>query len=140
MQVLETLKKHQLLANINKFEFSQNSLLYIGYVIGGVKLKIDLSNMEAIMKWLVPINCTKVWSFVGETRYLQKFIASFLAVVAPLHAIIVGSRSFQWGKNQHNAFDELKIVGTRAEPGFNTTTTHQQNPKYRPFWKHLRSR
>jgi hypothetical protein len=32
------------------------------------------------------------------------------------------------------------IVGTGADPRFNATTTHQQNPNYRPFRQHLRSR
>jgi hypothetical protein len=41
----------------------------------------------AIMKWLVPINLIEVRSFVGASQYLQKFIASFSVVDAPLHAI-----------------------------------------------------
>jgi hypothetical protein len=32
MQVLETLKKHQLLANLNKCEFAQHYLVYLEYV------------------------------------------------------------------------------------------------------------
>jgi hypothetical protein len=67
MQVLETLKKHHLLANIKKCKFSQQSLVYMGYVIGGGELKIDISKMEAIMKWSIPTNCTNVGSFFGET-------------------------------------------------------------------------
>jgi hypothetical protein len=114
MQVLETLKKHQLLANLKKCEFSQQSLVYLGYVIGGGELKIDPTKMEAIMKWPVPTNCTEVRSFVGETQYLWKFIASFSVVVAPLHAITMGSKSFQWGKNQQKAFDEMKINISQA--------------------------
>jgi hypothetical protein len=39
---------------------------------------------------------------------LQKFIASFSTVVAPLHTITVGSKRFQWEKNKENAFDEMK--------------------------------
>ena len=31
-------------------------------------------------------------------------------------------------------------VGTGADPGFNTSITHQQNPNYWPFQKHLWSR
>jgi hypothetical protein len=31
-------------------------------------------------------------------------------------------------------------VGTGENPGFNATTTHQQNPNYRPFRQHLRRR
>jgi hypothetical protein len=55
--------------------------------------------MEVTMKCPVPTNCTKFRSFVGVAQYLQKFIASFSTVVAPLHTITMGSKSFQWGKN-----------------------------------------
>jgi hypothetical protein len=41
-------------------------------------------------------------------QYLRKFIASFLVVAKPLHAIKMGSESFQWVKNQCKAFDEIK--------------------------------
>jgi hypothetical protein len=33
-----------------------------------------------------------------------------------------------------------RCVGTGVDPGFNASTTHQQNPNYRPFKKHLQSR
>jgi hypothetical protein len=29
------------------------------------------------------------------------------------------------------------IVGTGADPGFNASTVHQQNPNYQPFRQHL---
>jgi hypothetical protein len=32
------------------------------------------------------------------------------------------------------------FVGTGADPGFNPTTMHQQNPNYRSFWQHMRRR
>jgi len=41
MQVLEILKKYQLLANLKKCEFAQQSLVYLEYVIGGGEVKID---------------------------------------------------------------------------------------------------
>jgi hypothetical protein len=50
MQVLKTPKKHQLLDNLNKCEFSLYSLVYFRYVIGGGELKIDSTKMEAIIK------------------------------------------------------------------------------------------
>jgi len=97
-QVLETLKKHQLLANLKKCDFVQQSLVYLGYVIGGGELKIDPSKMEAIMKWSVPTNVTKVRSFIGVAQYLRKFIATFSVVTTPFHATIASGKSFQWGK------------------------------------------
>ena len=71
-------------------------------------MKIDPSKMEAIMKWSVPTNVTEVRSFIGATQYLRKFIASFLAVATPLHAITTSGKSFQWGKGQQKAFNVLK--------------------------------
>jgi hypothetical protein len=78
--------------------------VYLGYVIGGWELKIDPAKMEAIIKWPVPTNVTEVRSFVRETQYLRKFVASFSVVTAPLCTITVGGKSFQWGKNQHKDF------------------------------------
>jgi hypothetical protein len=72
-------------------------------------LKIDPSKMEAIMKWSFPTNCIEVKRFVGKTQYLWKFIASFSVVAALLHAITTCNKSFQWGKIQQNAFDDLEI-------------------------------
>jgi hypothetical protein len=83
--------------------------VYLGHVIGGGELKIDPTKMEVIIKWLVPTNFTEVSSFFGATRYFRKFIASFSIVDSLLHTITVGSESFQWGKNQKKAFDEMKI-------------------------------
>jgi hypothetical protein len=37
----------------------------------------------------------------------------------------------------HVADHVSKGVGTGENPGFNASTVHQQNPKYRPFWQHL---
>lgn len=42
-KVLETLRKHKLLANIKKREFSEQSLINLGYVIGRGELKINLA-------------------------------------------------------------------------------------------------
>jgi hypothetical protein len=65
-----TLKKHQLLDNLKKCEFTQQPLVYFGYVINGGELKINPTNMEAIIKWSVPTNVIEVRSFVGTTLYL----------------------------------------------------------------------
>jgi len=39
---------------------------------------------------------------------MRKFIASFLMVATPFHAIVTSGMSFQCGKGQHRAFKELK--------------------------------
>jgi hypothetical protein len=74
--------------------------VYLGYAIGGGELRIDFTEMEAIIKCLVPSNVTKVRIFFGETQYLGKLMASFLVVVVPLHGITRCGECFHWGKNQ----------------------------------------
>ena len=63
-------------------------------MIGARELKINYAKMEAITKWLVLTNVTKVRIFVGVVQYLRKFIASFSMVVARLHAITTSGKSF----------------------------------------------
>jgi hypothetical protein len=108
MQVLETLKNCQLLTNLKNCEFSQYSLVYFGYVIIGGELKINPTNMDTIIKWIVTTNVNEIGIFVEVSQYLQKFILSFLVVVEPLHAIAISGKSFSWGKDHHKFFDEIK--------------------------------
>lgn len=107
-QVLETLKKHQPLENLKKCEFAQQSLVYLGYVIGGGEMNIDPSNMDSIMKWSVPTNVYEVRSFIVAAQYLRKFIASFSMVATLLHAIKASGKSFHWEKGKQRTFEELK--------------------------------
>lgn len=94
MHVLKTLKKHQILENHKKCGFEKYSLLYLGYVIGGGELKIDLAKIEAIMKWLMPTNVFEVKRYIGEAQYLREFIVSFFVVEALIHVIEMSSKSF----------------------------------------------
>jgi hypothetical protein len=42
--------------------------------------------------------------------------------------------SFRWfQKSQFQVSTMEPFFGTRVDPGFNATTTHQQNPNYQPF-------
>jgi hypothetical protein len=82
--------------------------VYLGYVINGGKLQINLAKMKFVIKLLDHTKVTKFRIFYGAAQYLWKFIATLLVVVAPLHAITVSSKSLQWVKNQQKDFDELK--------------------------------
>jgi hypothetical protein len=88
------------LANLKKCEFSQKSSVYLGYVIGGGEVKIDPTNIEAIIKLQVSTNVIEASIFFGIEKYLGKFISSFSKKIPPLHAIIMSNKIFQWGKNR----------------------------------------
>jgi hypothetical protein len=68
--VFEMLQKNGLLLNLKKCEFSQQHLIYIGFVVGDGELRLDSAKIKGILEWPRPNNVTEVWSFIGGTQYL----------------------------------------------------------------------
>ena len=50
-KVLDVLRKEQLFLKMSKCEFGKTFLLYLGHIVGGGELKIDLSKVEVILNW-----------------------------------------------------------------------------------------
>ena len=107
-QVLDVLRKEKLFLKLSKCEFGKTSLIYLGHIVGGGKLKIDPSKVKVILEWPNPNNVTEVRSFLGAAQYWRKFIANFSSIAAPLHAVTSVKQVFQWGGKQQKAFDTLK--------------------------------
>jgi hypothetical protein len=63
------LKKEKLCIKLSKFEFGKNSMVYLGYIVGNVQLKIDPAKVEVIEKWPKPTTSTEVRRFLGESQY-----------------------------------------------------------------------
>jgi len=85
--VLETLRKNKLISNLHKCEFKKTFLIYLGNMIGGGELRVDLENIVSITQWSIPTKMTKVRSFMGVAQYLRKFIVNFSTVATPLHTL-----------------------------------------------------
>nr|CAD1824730.1 unnamed protein product [Ananas comosus var. bracteatus] len=64
------LKEHQLRLNPKKCEFGKKSLVYLRFMVGGVKLQIDPGKVRAIKKWPRPKNVTEVQSFTDVCQYV----------------------------------------------------------------------
>jgi hypothetical protein len=86
-QVLDVLRKEKLFLKMSNCEFGKTSLIYLGRIVGGGKLKIDPSKVKVILEWPKPSNVTEVRSFLGAAQYWRKFIANFSSIAAPLHAV-----------------------------------------------------
>ncbi|MDZ7970879.1 MAG: reverse transcriptase family protein, partial [Nostoc sp. DedSLP03] len=86
-KVLKVLQKHQLKLNAKKCEFGKQTLVYLGFVIGGGELRIDPKKIEAILNWPRLKTVTEVRSFIGACQYVRKFIKHFSQIAAPLHSL-----------------------------------------------------
>jgi hypothetical protein len=67
--VFELLKKEKLYIKLSKCEFGKTSLVYLGYIVGNGKLKIDPTKVEFIVKWPKPTTATEVRIFLGAIQY-----------------------------------------------------------------------
>ena len=107
-KVLDVLRKEQLFLKMSKCEFGKKSLVYLGHIVGGGELKIDLSKVEVILNFPKPNTVTEVRSFLGATQYWRNFIANFSSIATPLHALISIKKVFHLGDLKRKQFDALK--------------------------------
>ena len=56
--MLDILKKEKLFLKMSKCEFGKATLVCLGHIVGGGKLKIDPSKVEAILNWPTPKTVT----------------------------------------------------------------------------------
>ena len=67
--------------------------MYLGHVVYDKGIQTDPKKVEAIQKWHIPTNITKVCSFLGFTNYYCTFINKYAQVAKPLYKLISGENA-----------------------------------------------
>ena len=75
--VLQCMREHKLYGKLSKFLFYQLRIHYLGHVISGEGIAVDLAKVEAIMEWPASTNVTEVCSFMGLAGYYRRFVEGF---------------------------------------------------------------
>nr|CAD1829814.1 unnamed protein product [Ananas comosus var. bracteatus] len=83
-KVFMLLEEHQLRLNPKKCEYGKQSLVYLGFVVGGGELQINLDKVRAFKEWPRPKNVTEVQSFMGACQYVRNLSGTFLSLL-PLY-------------------------------------------------------
>ena len=82
--VLERLAKARLFVDIEKCEFDQQEVKYLGMLIGVDGLKMDPAKIKTIMEWPTPRTVKEVLSFLGFANFYRRFIEKFSKLALPL--------------------------------------------------------
>ncbi|GKC54811.1 putative reverse transcriptase domain-containing protein, partial [Tanacetum coccineum] len=106
--VLELLKKEKLYAKFSKCELWLREVQFLGHVINGNGIHVDLSKIEAIKNWKAPRTPFKVRSFLGLAGYYRRFIENFSKIAKSLTILTQKCKTFDWGEEQELAFQTLK--------------------------------
>jgi predicted aspartyl protease len=109
--VMQRLNQAGLQLDINKCEFEQKQVKYLGYIIDTeIGVSVDPEKVAAIRNWQPPTTIRGVRGFIGFVNYYRDFIPAFSNVALPLTNLTKKDVPFQWTKECQAAFEYLKQV------------------------------
>jgi hypothetical protein len=107
--VMRRLQQEKLLVNLKKCSLLQTELIYLGFVISGNELKMDLEKVEVIRNWPSPRNVFEVRRFHGLASFYRKFIRNFSGIsAAMMDTMKKRHKVFHWTAEAERSFDLLK--------------------------------
>jgi hypothetical protein len=105
--MLQILREHDLYLNIDKCQFKQTEVDYLGVRVGGKKIQMEEAKVEKVKDWKPPRNIKEVHHFLGFTGYYQHFIKDYSAVARPLLELTKKTTQWHWEEPQQKAFESL---------------------------------
>ena len=111
-QLLQSMIKNGLRLSLKKCQLFKTNLVYMGneFVISQKNITVTplRSRTEAIIKIPTPCTPRQCKSFCGVVNYLALFCPDLQTLLKPIVALTRKGIPFQWGKEQEEAFQEVK--------------------------------
>ena len=111
--IFSILKSHQLFVKLEKCQFGQREIQYLGHVISNTGVPVDPDKITSMVGWPEPKSAKALHGFLGLTGYYRKFIKDFGKIAGPLTKMLKKD-SFSWSPPVEDAFQKLKEAMTRA--------------------------
>ena len=99
---------NDLFLKLEKCQFHQKEVEYLGVIVGNGQVKMDLVKVQGISKWPIPTTVRELHSFLGFGNYYKDFIANYSWIVHPLHELTKKTVQWHWDQPQQVAFNMLK--------------------------------
>ena len=110
--LLKVLLKNGLKISLRKCQLFKTELQYMGNIIfikdKRVCVKPLRNRMEAILKLEPPKMSKGCRCFTGLVIFLSMFCPELQKLLKPIHGLTRKGRHFIWGKEQQEAFEEIK--------------------------------
>ncbi|KAI2659363.1 Transposon Tf2-8 polyprotein [Labeo rohita] len=114
-QVLHKLRQYQLYLKLEKCEFHQSSVYFLGYNISAEGVHMDQKKIDAILNWPPPSNVKELQRFLGFANFYRRFIQGYSSITAPLTSLLRGKpKHLTWNPAAHEAFQHLKHLFSTA--------------------------
>ena len=106
--MLTILRKHNLYLNIDKCQFEQSEVNYLGVRVGKGQVKMEEVKVDKVKEWKPPHDVTQVQCFLGLTGYYHYFIQGYSQLARPLLNLTKKGAPWHYDDKQQRAFDILK--------------------------------
>jgi hypothetical protein len=105
--VLSKLREMNLYAKLEKCEFHQSQVEWVGYILSPTSISMDRKKIQTIIEWATPCILRDVQCFLGFANFYRIFIKNYSKIATPL-TCLTGKEIFSWNDQTQEAFDSLK--------------------------------
>ena len=107
-------KEQGIRLNKGKSEIRRDDITFIGHKITKDGLQADPEKIQGIDQMKRPINKEEIQTLQGTVNYLAKFMPHLSDVMKPIRDLTKQGVEFMWGRNQEDAFQEIKKLATAS--------------------------
>ncbi|MCH79693.1 Ty3/gypsy retrotransposon protein [Trifolium medium] len=111
--VLQVLQSNELYAKLSKCSFGQTEVDYLGHIVSGSGVHMDVNKIKDVLQWPTPTNIKQLRGFLGLTGYYRRFIKAYAHIAGPLTDILKKD-AFMWSQEAETTFNQLKQAMTSA--------------------------
>ncbi|XP_069460672.1 uncharacterized protein [Ambystoma mexicanum] len=102
--VLARLKENHLFCKLEKCEFNQSQVTYLGYALLAGGISMDPAKVTAVMDWPSPSTVKDIQRFLGFATFYRKFIPHFSSIILPLTTLLKKGVPFVWNSEAQQSF------------------------------------
>ena len=105
-KVLKKLSEYGIFINIEKCQFTMNSVNFLGHNISEKGILLSAHNLQKNLDFSLPKDTDHLRSFLGMCNFYKKFVPDYSNLVVPLFELL--HKNFIWSEECNKNFEFLK--------------------------------
>ena len=107
-EVLQRLQHHGVKIRLDKCQFLQKSVEYLGHRIDASGLHPTEAKVKAIVDAPTPKNLSELKSYLGLLNYYGRFLPNLSSMIQPLNQLQSKGQKWEWSQACQQAFEKSK--------------------------------